>query len=180
MPFDDIIGAEDIIGADLALGGYSELDNIFGGRQLVVGNAGAPVANADMVATQLAARHAAMVVPRQVTKAREYPIGFPTTSVTAGSAQTITTNPQVPFRARRLIVPSDIAGSFLINDLKVGKNSMFATSNPVPARAFTEVGVGVDLNLDTAQISQLIAINVTNTSGADLDFNACLIGTAVE
>lgn len=183
MPFDDIIGAEDIIGADLALGGgYSELDSIFGARQLVVGQqgAGSPVANAGEVATMLASRNSAMVVPRQVTKAREYPIGFPTTSVNAGASQTISTSPQVPFRARRLIVPSDIAGSFLINDLKVGKNSMFATSNPVPARAFTEVGVGVDLNLDTAQISQLIAINVTNTSGADLDFNACLIGTAVE
>lgn len=186
MPFDDIIGAEDIIGAgaELALGaGYNELDSLFGAsRQLVIGADGgaSPQANANQVATMLAARGSAMVVPRQVTKAREYPIGFPTTSVTAGAAQTITTQPQVPFRARRLIVPSDIAGSFLINDLKVGKNSMFATSNPVPARAFTEVGVGVDLNLDTAQISQLIAINVTNSSGADLDFNACLIGTAVE
>jgi len=144
MPFEDIIGAEDIIG------------------------------------TQLAARHSAMVVPRQVTKAREYPLGFPTTAVGAGASATINAQPQVPFRGRRLIIPSDIAGAFLINDLKVGKNSMFPTSNPVPARAFTELGVGTDLNLDTAQISQLVSLSVTNTSGAALNFNAALIGTAVE
>lgn len=173
--FQDIIGAEDIIGTELAMGGYDEMDNVFGGGRLVVGSA-----DANAVETQLAARHSAMLVQRQVTKAREYPLGFPTTAVAAAAATTITSQPQVPFRGRRLIVPSDIAGSFLINDLKVGKNSMFPTSNPVPARAFTELGVGVDLNLDTAQISQIISLAVENTSGASLDFNAVLIGTAVE
>lgn len=177
--FQDIIGAEDIVGAELAMGGqrggYSEMDSVFGSRQLVIG-----AADASMVETALASRNSAMLVQRQVTKAREYPLGFPTTAVAAGAATTITTQPQVPFRGRRLIVPSDIAGSFLINDLKVGKNSMFPTSNPVPARAFTELGVGVDLNLDTAQISQIISLAVENTSGAQLDFNAAIIGTAVE
>lgn len=173
--FQDIIGAEDIVGAELAFGGHDELDSVFGARQLVVG-----AADANQVETQLAARHSAMLVQRQVTKAREYPLGFPTTAVAAGATATITSQPQTPFRGRRLIIPSDIAGSFLINDLKVGKNSMFPTSNPVPARAFTELGVGVDLNLDTAQISQIISLAVENTSGAALDFNAVLIGTAVE
>jgi hypothetical protein len=180
--FRDIIGAEDIIGAStLAFGGYgaSDLDNAFGSNPLVIGNVPAGV-NQSAVETALAARNSAMVVPRQITKAREYPLGFPTTAVAAGGTASIQTQPQVPFRGRRLIVPSYIAGSFLINDLRVGKNSMFPTSNPVPARAFTELGVGVDLNLDTAQISQLITLNVENTSGAQLEFNACLIGTAVE
>ena len=180
--FEDIIGAEDIVGAEVAYGGYDSLDNIFGAsRALVVGaDPMGPVANAQQVATTLASRHSAMVVPRQVTKAREYPLGFPTTTVNGGASATISAQPQVPFRGRRLLIPSDIAGSFLITDLKVGKNSMFPTSNPVPARAFTELGVGVDLNLDTAQISQLVSIGVTNTSGANLSFNACIIGTAVE
>lgn len=182
MGFEDIIGADDIIGMELATGGgYNELDSIFGAsRALVVGADGGLQANANQVATQLAARHSAMVVQRQVTKAREYPLGFPTTTVNAGASATISAQPQVPFRGRRLLIPSDIAGSFLINDLKVGKNSMFPTSNPVPARAFTELGVGVDLNLDTAQISQLVSLSVENTSGANVDFNACIIGTAVE
>lgn len=174
--FQDIIGgAEDIVGAELALGGYDPMDAVFGNRQLVVG-----AADAAAVETALASRHSAMLVNRQVTKAREYPLGFPTTNVAAAATANITTRPQVPFRGRRLIIPSDIAGSFLITDLKVGKNSMFPTSDPVPARAFTELGVGVDLNLDTAQISQNVTLSVENTSGAALDFNAALIGTAVE
>lgn len=181
----DIIGASDIVGSELAFGHsqYDDLDYAFGAsRALVVGaDPGSALANPGQVATALASRHSAMVVPRQVTKAREYPLGFPTTTVAGGNTTaTISASPQVPFRGRRLIIPSDIAGAFLVNDLKVGKNSMFPTSNPVPARAFTELGVGTDLNLDTAQISQLISLSVQNTSGSSQDFNACIIGTAVE
>jgi hypothetical protein len=180
MSWEDIIGAEDIVGAEIATG-YNEMDSIFGAsRALVVGADPSAVANPSAVATTLASRHSAMVVQRPVTKAREYPLGFPTTSVAAGASQTISTQPQVPFRGRRLLVPSDIAGSFLIQDLKIGKNSMFPSANPVPARAFTELGVGVDLNLDTAQISQLVSIAVQNTTGGAVSFNACIIGTAVE
>lgn len=182
--FRDIIGAEDIIGqsTQLAFGasGYDPLDAAMGSQLVIGAQGGLAGVNPSAVETALAARNAAMVVQRPITKAREYPLGFPTTAVAAGGTASIQTQPQVPFRGRRLIVPSDIAGSFLINDLRVGKNSMFPTSSPVPARAFTELGVGVDLNLDTAQISQLITLNVENTSGAQLDFNACLIGTAVE
>jgi len=180
--YDDIIGAMDIVGADVALGG-DPLDALFAGSRgpLVVGAESAMAQDQkDALLRQLAARHAAAVVPRQVTKSREYPLGFPQTAIAAGATATVTSNPQVPFRGRRLIIPSDIAGSVLINDLKVGKNSMFPTSNPVPGRAFTELGVGVDLNLDTAQISQLVSLNVTNTSGAAITFSAALIGTAVE
>lgn len=183
--FDDIIGAEDIIGADLAIGeegGYSDLDTLFAGYgpMVVTGAEQLAGVNRAQLMTSLAERNSAAVVRRQPTKAREYPLGFPTTSVGAAASATISAQPQVPFRGRRLIVPSDIAGSFLIDDLKIGKNSMFPSSNPVPARAFTELGVGVDLNLDTAQISQLVAISVTNSSLAAANFNAAIIGTAVE
>jgi hypothetical protein len=195
--FEDIIGAEDIFGAagDIAFGygsGYTqgsgaterEMQILLAGEVPIVGAAGGadPQRRANKMAMlrQLAARHAAAVVPRPVTKSREYPVGFPTTTIPAGATVSIFLQPQVPFRGRRLIVPSDIAGALLINDLKVGKNSQFATSGPVPARVYSEFGVGVDMNLDTAQISQQISLNVTNTSGAAVTFNAALLGTAVE
>jgi hypothetical protein len=179
--FEDIIGTtfagDSIFGAEIALGGYP-------GYPIVGADAAAAMAvqdaNKNAMLRQLASRHAAAVMPRPVTKAREYPLGFPTTTLAAGFTTNISTSPQVPFRGRRLVVPSDIAGALLINDLKVGKNSMFAASGPVPARMFSEFGVGVDLNLDTAQISQQITLNVTNSSGAAVTFNAALIGTAVE
>jgi hypothetical protein len=183
--FDDIIGAEIAFGAEDIIGSYSELDALFSGARgasIVTGAEAAATQSAatTALARQLASRNAAMVVPRGVTKAREYPLGFPTTTIAALATVNLQTNPQVPFRGRRLVIPSDIAGSILVNDLKVGKNSMFPTSNPVPGRMFTELGVGVDLNLDTAQISQIVSLNVTNTSNAQVIFNAGMIGTAVE
>jgi len=176
---EDIIGAEDIVGAELAFG-YDPLSAMTGARGLIVGAELPQSVNQAAVETSLVARNSAMIVPRQITKAREYPLGFPTTPVAGGGTATVTSQPQVPFRPRRLIIPSDIAGSFLLNDILVGKNSMFPAPQPVPARAFTELGVGVDLNLDTAQISQIVTLRVENTSGAQLDFNAVMIGTAVE
>ena len=181
--FDDIVGNQLAFGAEDIVGGYDELDALFAGSRyplLISGDEGGSASPARVAAErQLAMRNAAMVVPRQVTKAREYPLGFPTTALAASTTATISAAPQIPFRGRRLLIPSDIAGSILINDIKVGQASQFPASNPVPGRAFTELGVGVDLNLDTAQISQVVSLNVTNTSGAAVSFNAAIIGTAV-
>ena len=136
--------------------------------------------NRQAMLRQLAARQARAVVPRPVTKGREYPLGFGPVTITAGSSQIIITQPQVPFKGRRLIIPSDFAGAILVNDIKVGKNSQLATSNSLPGRMFTEFAVGVDLSLDTAQISQQVTLNVTNISGASVNFTASLTGAAVE
>jgi hypothetical protein len=95
-------------------------------------------------------------------------------------AASITTRPQVPFRLDRLVVPSDLAGLFTIDDVKVGKNSQFAAEGAVPARIFQENGVGVCLKGDTAQISMNVTIRVTNISGAASMFRAAVIGPAVE
>ncbi len=115
------------------------------------------------------------------TKAREYPLGFASAdTIAAGASSRITTRPQVPFRLDRLVVPSDIAGLFTIDDVKVGKNSQFAAEGAVPARVFQENSVGVCLKGDTAQISMDITLNVTNISGGASRFRAAVIGPAVE
>jgi len=113
-------------------------------------------------------------------KARQYPLGFPTTSIAAGVTANVSAVTQVLFRGRRLIIPSKIAASVLINDLRVGKNSQLPSSGPVPGSAFKETAFGVDLALDTAQVSQTITLNVTNTSLATITFNAALLGDAME
>jgi hypothetical protein len=117
-------------------------------------------------------------IPRKV---REFVLGFDSGApIAAGAQQAITALPQVPFKGTRLVVPSDIAGLFLLNDLRVGKNSQFVSAGAVPARTFAENGVSVTLALDTAQVSQQIVISVTNFSGGPARFVASLIGTAVE
>lgn len=184
--YDDIIGAADLaFGAEDIVGGYNALDAFFSGQRrgpMIVTGADdmqAPQANRAALAQTLLSRNSAMVVQRGVTKAREFPLGFPTTALAAAATANVQTQPQVPFRGRRLTIPSDIAGSLLINDLKIGNASMFPNSNPVPGRMFSELAVGIDLNLDTAQISQVVSLNVTNTSGGAVTFNAAIIGTVV-
>lgn len=146
----------------------------------------------DMVGAAPAARNARLAAlpgypqgqklrVRPPTSAREYVMGIDSVNTVAAAASlSIASRPQVVFRPDRIIVPSTIAGSFLINDLKVGKNSQFVNSTAVPAEAFTQGAVGVRLKMDTAQISQDLVVSVTNISAGALRFNAAIIGPAVE
>jgi len=153
MRYADIVGAEDIVGGD------------FDGRgPLEVGAGGGPRA----------------VERGAPNKMRQMPLGFPTTAILAGVTTTVTATTQVLFRGRRLIIPAGIAGSILINDLKVGKNSQLPSSGPVPGQVFSEDAVGVDLSLDTAEISQTISLNLTNTSAGPITFNATMLGDSAE
>lgn len=175
---------EDIIGADLALGDdMSEADAL---RALLAKLSSEPsLARAmsghqNSMLRELAARNASALVERKPQKSREFPLGFPETLVEAAATEDVTAFPQVPFRGERLIVPSDIAGLFAIDDIRVGKNSQLVATGPLPARGFSEVGVGVGVHLDTAQVSQQITLRVRNISGQDATFRAMLIGRAVE
>lgn len=160
---DSVFGAADLIGA----------------REIIIGALEqSPAGQAAL--QQLAMRNATSLVDLEPTKSRRYPLGFPVTTISASSTGVVSAQPQIPFRGERLIVPSDFAGDLDITDVKVGKNSQLAAANPLPARAFTEFGWGVDLHLDTADISQFVTLNLTNTSAADIRFTAVLIGRAVE
>lgn len=114
-------------------------------------------------------------------RAREYPLGFDSvTTIAAGATVPITQQPQILFRSERLVIPSDIAGQFLITELLCGKDNMFAASGSVHARTFDERAVGVRLSLATSQVSQQIVMRVQNIGGAPARFFATMIGTAVE
>ena len=124
---------------------------------------------------------ARVVERKEPSKSREWPLGFDSVTTIAGlGTVAVTSQPQVIFRPDRIIVPSSIASDFLINDIKVGQKSQFISSDPVPAVTFQETAFGVRLMMDTAQISQDVTMNVTNTSGGPLRFNATMIGPIVE
>ena len=96
-------------------------------------------------------------------RARELVLGFTSgVAVPHGATAIITNRPQVAMQGKRLIVPSNVAPHFIINDLKVGKDSQFTASGPVPAVTFQENAVGVALYIDPALIAQDISLNVTN------------------
>jgi hypothetical protein len=115
------------------------------------------------------------------TRAREYVMGVDSVATIAAAATlAVAARPQVVFRPDRIVIPASIADAFIINDIKVGKNSQLAGGGAVPAAAFANTAVGVRLKLDTAQISQDILISVTNVSAGAVRFLAALIGPAVE
>jgi hypothetical protein len=163
---------DEIIGADLALG--DDLPTL--SPSMVQALAG----HQNQMLRALAEKNASALISRQPQKSREFPLGFPETPVAAGATENVTVQPQVPFRGERLVIPSDIAGLFMIDDIRVGKNSQLVSTGAIPARTFTEVGVGVGVHLDTAQVSQQITLRVRNISGQDATFRAALIGRAVE
>lgn len=127
------------------------------------------------------AQNGLLVTNTRPTKARQFPLGFESAAAIApGATAAITSRPQVPFRGERLTVPSDIAGSFSILDLRVGKNSQFVNAGAVPARVFQENATNMSLQCDTAQISQDVTINVQNIGGAPQTFRAALMGSALD
>jgi hypothetical protein len=180
---DEIVGDDEIEG--LAVG--DDVDAL-----LAMTGAAPSGANIAAVQKMLAARRQAALArhfnPRVVATAtrradrqREYPLGFDSVvDVPAGAVVTIAARPQVVFRGERLIVPSNIAPSFLIQNIVVGKDSQQVAPGAVPAIAFSEVGVGVRLKLDTSQPGIDISLVVQNVSAVPVRFSAALIGTVVE
>jgi hypothetical protein len=127
------------------------------------------------------AQGSTLVKERPISKGRTVPLGFDSeTPIDPGQTRRVTARPQVVFKGIRPIVSSDIAGSFLIQDIVIGKNSQFAANGAIPARVFEGNAFGVELDLDTAQISQDIIMIVENISSAPVRFIATLIGKSVE
>lgn len=125
--------------------------------------------------------HAVYVDDTQPTKRRRYPLGFDSREdIGPGLGFPVEAWPQTLFRGERLVVPSAIAEDFVLNDIIVGKDSQKVAPDPLPAEVFTEVGVDVNLNLDTAQPGVIITLNVTNIDTDPHRFRAALIGTSVE
>jgi hypothetical protein len=124
------------------------------------------------------------VVDEKPTHERQFPIGFLSpvaTPVPANSTQTITATPQVIFRSERLAVPNSLVINFQLVDIKVGKDSQLAAPGNLPTECFSNISIGVRMQLDTAEPGitlTLIAQNVdANNPHA---FASVLYGTVVE
>lgn len=132
-------------------------------------------------AIRAASRNAVMLKNIEPTHARVFPMGFESpAAIESGDSVLIIARPQVIFRPEYLRVPSDIAGDFVVDDIKVGKDSQFVAPGPIPARLLQENAIGSRMQMDTAQISQEITVAVTNRSGAERIFAAGMWGNAVE
>lgn len=121
----------------------------------------------------------AMVVNRPLDNVNRFPLGFGQTVVAAGGSATIRQQPQQLFRGKRLVIPSNIAPSFLVTDIRVGNRSQLPVAAGIPALAFSENGDNLAVNLDTCQTSMFIDLDVTNIGLVNQTFTAALFGTQV-
>lgn len=165
---DDIVGGApyDIVGARL---------------QSIIGSMG-PGEKAALAASLAESRaidpQAAAVVPRTRDKRRRLPMGPDPVVVPTGDTVTIQLQPQQLFRTERLVIPSEIAPFFRIDDIKIGNRSQLVTTGSLPATAFSEVSIDCYVEFDSADIGNLISLTVTNTDDEDQTFLAMLLGTA--
>ena len=117
----------------------------------------------------------------QPTKMRKSQVGVPVGIVPNGGVQDFTTQPQKPFRPERLVIPSSIGPAFTLTDFKVGNTSQFVSSNgDIPALAYSEQAVGVEILSDTAFISQFLVLSARNISANPQIFSAGFFGTSVD
>ncbi len=149
-------------------------------------------------AAEALAKDAVVYRPTKYKRARRLPIGFasnvssqiagaipiPGTNfvlVPAGATFSVIATPQRPFRGGRLVVPSDVAGGFILNEMKVqGQNqNPLGDQMNVPTRALQENAEAVVFHLDTADTNSQIALSLTNISGGPLFFSAMLLGVAL-
>lgn len=120
------------------------------------------------------------------THPREFPIGFssevlPEGVVPAAQTEGIEQKPQVLFRGERLAVPNSEVLNFDIEDIKVGKDSQLASPGSMPSECFSNLSVGVRMQLDTAEPGITITLFVTNNDlNNDHVFKSCLFGTVIE
>lgn len=120
------------------------------------------------------------------THPREFPIGFssevlPDGVVPAGQTQGIEQKPQVLFRGERLAVPNSIVLNFDLEDLKVGKDSQLASPGSMPSECFSNLSVGVRMQLDTAEPGITITLSVTNNDPNNAHvFKSVMYGTVIE
>jgi hypothetical protein len=118
------------------------------------------------------------------THPREFPIGFSTESgspVPAAQTLGVQTLPQVLFRGERLAVPNSIVLNFQLADIKVGKDSQLAAPGNMPAECFSNISVGVRMQLDTAEPGITITLFVANVDESNPHpFASCLFGTVIE
>ena len=181
---DDLLGDVDIVGDDI-VGDYlvgaptkRKVKRRVPNLQALQRVKSARLLKRAMLARRL--KSAKMVHTRGPTKSRIQSIGFTRAAVPANATVEITARPQVLFRGTRLLVGSSIAQGFVIDDIKVGRNSQFVATGAQPAEAFKDTATGENVSLDTCRPGVDLTLIVTNITGASQDFRASLFGDAVE
>jgi hypothetical protein len=97
--------------------------------------------------------------------------------IAGGAEVDVVGEPQKPFRPEALVIDDESARDFLILDIKIGTDSMFVNSGPIPATQFTGDAVLNQLRTRTGQTSQQIIVRVRNRTPDPHPFYASFKGS---
>jgi len=100
-------------------------------------------------------------------------------AIAAAAAAAPTTGPLTrPFRGERFVVPTTVAGAFMLTALASGSDSVFVSAAAAPCMAFSELATEIGLDFPTTMVGTSITAGVTNVSLAASPFTAMVVGYA--
>jgi hypothetical protein len=100
--------------------------------------------------------------------------------IPAGQDADIRGEPQKTFRPEALVVDALTARDFLILDIKIGTDSIFVGTGPIPASQFGGEAILNQLRTRTGQTSQKFIIRVRNRSTDAQPFYASFKGSKLK
>lgn len=168
----EIIGRRTIVGGD-------HYGDMVAGRRTVVGQSGN-----NNLAEQIRARSAVIVEDRDPNTVRRQVCPVPATVVAAGGVATVTVQPQRLFATKRVsLSQNDGAGAAvvgaLVTDIRVGQSSQFVAAGNIPVDSFRPDAVNAFVDLDDADIGNLVTIAFSNPTAADITVEGALFGVVV-
>lgn len=110
---------------------------------------------------------------------RRLVLGWGSTQVPPRGRAIINVEPQCPFRPDRLMVPSDLAKYFRVDDFKVGRNyqaTLFEGLTDASAENFSEVVDRGPVRMDRAQTGMYMSITVENDTDVSRTFQGAMAG----
>jgi len=151
------------------------------------GNLAAAEARALLLDRPVGVVAAAMFMERELRVERERSsspgdvvLGLGSTLVKCCSSVNVNVVPWVAFRPERLEVPPEVAESFLLTDIKVGKNSQLLSPGAVPMSVFLDRRHQyLRLRMDVAQLAMFVTVSVTNATAVSRNFTGALVGVGV-
>ena len=100
--------------------------------------------------------------------------------VLAGAIAQCVETPEATFWGRKLVVPSDLAGDFVLVGAFVGMKNVLPGGNPIPCRAYDEHRGGGTFILPRCPQTTRIRLQVQNVGGGPARFRASLDGVIKE
>lgn len=162
-PHDDIGAAEEIVGTMPP----SQARNVaLAAMRTAKAKLAKPAAGQSPLAALPTQGSRVEVVPQVNRRHRLMIAGMGRQDVALGANATVTIAPQRLFKPKLMSFPGSIAAFFEITGVFVGQDSQLAAGGTIPCECFTETAVNAPIDWDTANVGNIITINVTNIEPA--------------